>query len=489
MRLKFNKLDKLLLESYHYQGTCPRTGRLLRLERTPAAEAAALALMRELPELAEGKMFGVLLTVEGPILRAFSGTQPQSGWAPPIYTPEPSPVPEQLDRLKHELQELARHPAFGQLAELQKTWQTRLADLQQQSRQAKERRDELRRQGLDSPELVLQSQREGTALRQLRAQKQADLEPLEREVAELSRQIMEVKHRRRELSANLQRQMHEQLSDCLSAGQPWSLASLFPAGPPTGTGECCAPKLLHQAACLGLTPTGMAEFWWGPPQGSRQPGHFYAACQERCQPLIGPLLGRFRPLEIIYQDQELLAVCKPPGVLTLPGRQSWNQDCLWLRLRNRFPDVLPIHRLDMETSGVCLWALTPECQRDLQRQFADRSVRKCYEALLSRQPAQTSGRLDLALGSDPNQPGSYRIDPNGKPSQTDFEQVDGVRYRFRPLTGRSHQIRVHAAQGLKTPICGDRLYGGGEGPLKLHARSLECLHQGRSLHLEADTPF
>lgn len=465
------------------------TGRLLRLERTPEAVSAAFELMRELPELAEGKMFGLLLTAEGTTLRAFSGTQRQAGWVPPIYSPAPSRVPAQLDELKGELHSLASHPAFARFSQLEGIWSERISQFQQASRLAKARRDDLRRQGGDDLSLTLESQREGGELRRLRAQRRSELEPLEQEVVELRARMADRKNLRRELSAQLQRQMHDELSQTLSAGQPWSLASLFPAGPPTGTGECCAPKLLFQAARSALTPIAMAEFWWGPAQGTRQAGHFYAACAERCQPLIGPLLARVQPVKILYQDDQLLAVVKPPGVLTVPGRRDWNQDCLWHRLQRDFPGILPVHRLDMETSGVCLWALTQACQRDLQRQFAERLVKKTYRALLSRQPSQRSGRLDMHLAPDPDRPGRYRVDPSGKASLTEFQQIQGALYQFQPHTGRSHQIRVHAAQGLQAPIQGDRLYGGGEGPLRLHACSLTLIHGGRALQLESAAPF
>ena len=476
-------------EPYHYQGTCPQSGRLLRLERTREAEAAARELMSELPELSEGKMFGVLLTAEGRTLRAFSGLQERAGWSPPIYQHQESGVPERLAQLKAEIQELAADPVATRLLELEADWEMRLSSFQNQCRLAKERRDSLRREGHDAAELALESQREGTAAKKLRAQRNAELEPLRARAADLQAQILERKRHRRELSAELQREMHEGLSESLSAGQAWSLASLFPAGPPTGTGECCAPKLLVQAARLGLTPTGLAEFWWGPPLGQRRQGEFYAACQERCQPLIGPLLARLEPLRVLYQDQDLLAVVKPSGVLTLPGRHSWNQDSLWRRLQREFPEVLSVHRLDLETSGICLWALNPATQRDLQRQFAERSVRKTYEALLNQVPESTRGCLDLPLAADPNRAGCYRVDPLGKASQTEFRQLDGVRYEFQPWTGRSHQIRVHAAQGLMAPIQGDRLYGDGQGPLRLHARSLHVLHRGQTLRLESATPF
>ncbi len=461
----------------------------MRLERTREAEAAARQLMSELPELREGKMFGVLLTAQGTTLRAFSGLQERPGWSPPIYKHRDSDVPDQLDQLKAEIQKLATDPAFHRLQELEKLWEVRLSDFQDQCRHSKQHRDSLRQQGHDAAELILQSQREGTVGKQLRGQRNAELNPLRAEVSALQALILERKRRRRELSSSLQREMHEGLSQSLSAGQAWSLASLFPAGPPTGTGECCAPKLLVQAARLGLTPTGLAEFWWGPTLGDRHQGEFYWACQERCQPLIGPLLARLEPLRILYQDRDLLAVVKPPGVLTMPGRHSWNQDCMWRRLQPEFPEVLPVHRLDLETSGVCLWALNRTTQQELQRQFAGRSMMKSYEALLSKLPHLTHGCLDHPLGPDPNRPGCYRIDPQGKSSRTEFLQLDGPRYQFQPLTGRSHQIRVHTAQGLNSPIQGDRLYGGGDGPLRLHARSLQLIHRGQPLRLEAQSPF
>ncbi len=482
-------LDKPLRVSYQYQGPCPQSGQLLSLERSAAAEAQARLLMAELPELAEGKMFGVLLTAEGTVLKAYSGQWLESeGWAPAIYTPCPSPVPARLAELKSELISLGSHGAFAQLDQLRASWREQLEAFAGQRRLARERRALLRQAG-GASELELESQREGTAWRNLKARSRAELAPLETTVHELESRIQSLKQQRRQLSASYQQELHQQLSLCLAAGQPWSLASLFPQGPPTGTGDCCAPKLLFQAGRLGLQPVAMAEFWWGPAGSGRQPGQFYAACAERCQPLIGPLLSRLQPLQILYEDDQLLALVKPPGVLTVPGRQGWNQDSLWLRLRLRYPSVLPVHRLDLETSGACLFALTPECQRDLQRQFGERRVSKCYEALLSRTPQSQRGVLDLAIGPDPENSGCYRTHSDGKASRTEFRQLEGPRYAFWPSTGRSHQIRVHAAQGLLCPIRGDALYGGGPGPLRLRARSLEFEHRGKVLRVEAPAAF
>lgn len=481
--------------TYHYQGICPVSGQTLRLERTAEAEMAARQLMQELPnDLTEGKMFGLLLTAEGPLLRAFSGCwqgrAELPGWAPPIMVHSPSPVPAELQKLNAQIRQLAEQDCFEQARQLREHWQQRLQEVQQRHREAKCRRDQRRRQGEPPLELERESQRDGMLLRRLRAQRQVELQGPQTAVAQAEAQILALKRQRRELSAQLQEEMHQQLSFCLSAGQPWSLASLFPSGPPTGTGECSAPKLLHRAAALGLTPVAMAEFWWGPAASGRQSGEFYAACRERCQPLIGPLLARARPLEILHQDDHLLAVHKPPGVLCQPGRQDWNQDSLWGRLLPHFPELLPVHRLDLETSGVLLWARNPLSQRHLQAQFAERSLQKTYEALLSRAPARPEGRIDLALAPDPERPGCYRPDPHGKDCLTHFRQLDGCRVEFRPHTGRSHQLRVHAAYGLHSPIVGDGLYGGGPGPLRLHARRLQFTHPlGGQLVLEASPPF
>ena len=481
--------------TYHYQGVCPQTGQILRLERSLEAETAARQLMEELPrDLAEGKMFGLLITAEGQLLRAFSGHwqgQPElPGWVPPIMTHSPSPVPAELQNLSAQIKDLAGRDCFEQARQLREHWKQRLQQVQQHHREAKLERDRRRQCGEPALDLNRESQHEGMLLRQLRARRQLELQGPEQAAAQTETQILQLKRRRRELSAQLQGEMHLQRSMCLSAGQPWSLASLFPSGPPTGTGECCAPKLLHRAAALGLTPLAMAEFWWGPAAGGREPGQFYAACQERCQPLIGPLLARARPLEILHQDEHLLAVHKPPGVLCLPGRQDWNQDSLWGRLLPHFPELLPVHRLDLETSGVLLWARNPHSQRHLQAQFAERCLEKTYEALLSHPPDRPQGRIELALAADPERPGCYRPDPDGKACLTDFRQLEDCRIEFRPHTGRSHQLRVHAAYGLRSPIAGDSLYGGGPGPLRLHASRLQFTHPlGGQLVVEASPPF
>jgi tRNA pseudouridine32 synthase/23S rRNA pseudouridine746 synthase len=156
------------------------------------------------------------------------------------------------------------------------------------------------------------------------------------------------------------------------------------------------------------------------------------------------------------------------------------------RLQKRWPEVLPVHRLDQDTSGLLLFARDANAQGALQRQFQERRVRKVYQALLSSLPDPPQGRLDLALAPDPDHPGCYRIEPGGKSALTYYRILDAetARVELRPLSGRSHQLRVHMAQGLHCPIRGDRLYGAaGERPdraagerLMLHASELAIAH-------------
>jgi tRNA pseudouridine32 synthase/23S rRNA pseudouridine746 synthase len=311
---------------------------------------------------------------------------------------------------------------------------------------------------------------------------------------------------------------------------------------PTGTGDCCAPKLLHCAAVHNLKPLAMAEFWWGPPSGDKIQGEFYGACGDRCQPLMGFLLSGLsqnpmvsnmdegftggleaqpllstsnkfscgtgilpvtQMLPIIYEDKWLIAVNKPSGLLSVPGRYVENQDSVLSRLRNLLPDsrdLTAVHRLDWETSGILLLARDKETSIQLRQQFEKKQVHKVYEAVLSGTVNVDTGTIDLPLWGDPeNRPYQQVNWECGKPSVTRFQVMaregNHTRIEFWPLTGRTHQLRVHAAdvRGLGIPILGDRLYGcrAAANRLHLHARELsfEYPRLGERLHLQAATPF
>lgn len=463
--------------------------------------------MRSLGPLVEGKMFGVLL-VDSPegqrVLRAFSGLlngqASVDGWVPPIATQTSTPLEQhtlaRLSELKAELIALADSPDPHGLRELEAGWADRRQQLDRTHDAARAERDG-QRSDLDAAERLDRASRaESLERRELKRAERADLEPWRERVRLLQQRVLDCKHERRRLSRALQAELHASFEQCLFPGEPWSLASLFPDGPPTGVGECCAPRLLHYAARQGWRPLGLAEFWWGPPPpaGGRQPGQFYGACQERCQPLIGPLLAGFGgTLQILHQDAELLVVDKPAGVLSVPGRQGWNQDSVLTRLRERFPELLPVHRLDMETSGVLVFARTSAAQVDLQAQFAAQTVRKCYQARLEGCPSPASGVIELALGRNPSRSGCYLPDPAGRAARTRYRLLDRERCRveFWPETGRSHQIRVHAAHWLGCPIQGDRLYGTPAGRLLLHAWRLQLTHPitGVRLNFESSLQF
>jgi tRNA pseudouridine32 synthase/23S rRNA pseudouridine746 synthase len=443
--------------------------------------------MHELGEIPEGKMFGVLLVEGGGVLKATSGHEEREGWVPCLRIGELPGERETLARLaelKTLLQELKGRPEWSELTEQEAHWRRARAGLNQRLRIGKELRAE-RRLREDPERLASESRADSHERHHFKEREAHVLEPLRAGVAELERQRLEWVRERRRLSRELQARMHAEAQVFPFQGEPWSLASLFPGGPPTGVGECCAPKLLHHAAVHGLRPLALAEFWWGPARAGRQPGQVYRACEARCQPLLGPLLsGLHPPLRILEENERWLAVDKPPGVLSVPGRESWNRDSVLTRLKARYPELLAVHRLDLETSGVLLFARTAQAQRELHRLFEERQVEKVYEAVLEGVPPE-SGTIALSLGPDPARPGRYRVDPEGKEAITGYRRLEGPRVELLPRTGRSHQLRVHMADGLGLPIVGDPLYGQPGPRLLLHCRRLVV----EGVSLEASVPF
>jgi tRNA pseudouridine32 synthase/23S rRNA pseudouridine746 synthase len=556
--------------NYWYQGCCPQSGEILRLPRTGMSEAIACGLMQHLAAddcyAREGKMYGVLLveTVGGEkmVLKAFSGllngSSTVSGWVMPIPGRDRVAFEEartlvELESMKQELIALKQLPQRPEYERRLREFELELQALGDRHRNCQQQRDE-KRQLLSKtiPEETLaiaieklnqESRLEGIERRQFKRNRDETLQPLKQLIEAADAGIRELKQKRKELSRELQTQMHAAYSLVNFLGKSRSLQQLIPSGAiPTGTGDCCAPKLLHCAALNNLKPLGMAEFWWGPSSGDKIQGEFYGACADRCQPLMGFLLSglsqnpmvsnrndgfnggleahpksnnfdsrtgilpvpdRRKMLPIIYEDQWLIAVNKPSGLLSVPGRYLRNQDSVMSRLRNLLPDGLEItavHRLDGETSGILLLAKDKETQKKLSLQFEKRLVSKVYEAMLSGVVNIKVGSIALPLWGDPeNRPVQQVNFERGKPSVTEFQvigrEINCDRIEFWPLTGRTHQLRVHAAdvRGLGIPILGDRLYGcsGDAIRLHLHAREISFEHPqlGERLNLKADTPF
>ena len=270
--------------------------------------------------------------------------------------------------------------------------------------------------------------------------------------------------------------------------------------PPAGAGECAAPKLLQYAYLNHLEPVAMAEFWWGdsPKTEIRRHGYFYPSCKGKCGPILKYMLqglnvepnplsdacGVETELEIVYEDEYLLVINKPEGLLSVPGKN--NADSVFRRMRERYPDAtgpMIVHRLDMSTSGLLLIAKSKEVHQNLQAQFKRRTVKKRYIALLDGVILNDEGEINLpiCLNADnrPRQMVSWKY---GKPAMTQYKVLERLQTRtrvtFYPITGRTHQLRVHAAhpQGLNCPIVGDRLYGRESDRLYLHAEYLEFEH-------------
>lgn len=205
------------------------------------------------------------------------------------------------------------------------------------------------------------------------------------------------------------------------------------------------------------------------------------------------------PLDILHADAAILVANKPAGLLTVPGRGAHLADCLLTRVQAAFPEALLVHRLDMDTSGVIVFALSPSAQRHLGLQFEKRMVKKVYHARVWGEMAEAQGHIDLPLCVDwPNRPRQHVDFENGRPAQTDWRRVrieDGTtRVRLMPKTGRSHQLRVHMRE-IGHPILGDPFYATGAARdfprLMLHAESLKLRHPdgGVGMLFRAAVPF
>jgi tRNA pseudouridine32 synthase / 23S rRNA pseudouridine746 synthase len=543
--------------SYWYEGCCPQSGELLKLPRTPLAENIADGLMQYLTSderySREGKMYGILLVelpnAEQRILKAFSGLldgcSVVDGWVPPIPGREEVAFDEartlaELDAIKQELINLKQLTERQYYESRKSEFELYLQEMSDRHRDRKHQRHEKRQILYETltgtaltaaiEQLDEESRQEGIERRILKRQRDEVLQPLKVLIETADGQMRELKQRRKELSRQLQAQMHAAYTVMNFLGNSRSLQQLMPQGLPTGTGDCCAPKLLHYAATHNLKPLAMAEFWWGSSSGGKIQGEFYGACAERCQPLMGFLLSGLKPnppaplpsegrelfllpspcrggvggeVPIIYEDEWLIAINKPSGLLSVPGRYLNTQDSVISRLRNLLPDgvaLTAVHRLDQETSGILLLARDQQTDRQLRQQFEQRLVRKVYEAVLSGTVTTDKGVIELPLWGNPeNRPYQEVNSQYGKSSVTHF-QVMGrgknyTRIELTPLTGRTHQLRVHAAdeKGLGVVILGDRLYGcrAVASRLHLHARELWFEHPqlGERLHIQTQTPF
>ena len=291
------------------------------------------------------------------------------------------------------------------------------------------------------------------------------------------------------------------------------LREKFPL-PPGGTGDCCAPKLLQYAYQHHLHPVCMAEFWWGQStkEELRQHLNYYPACRGKCKPIltwmmegldvdVNPETLGFPHLEVktIYEDDALLVVDKPSGMLSTPGRvEEYSVETI---MRQRYPDSFIAHRLDMWTSGLLIVAKSLEVYRSLQEQFVKHQVKKRYIAVLENleildrlDVLEKKGTISLPLRPDPmNRPRQIVDHEHGKRAVTDYEFLNENIVALYPQTGRTHQLRIHCAhpEGLGRPIKGDELYGTKADRLYLHAEQIWFRHPitDEDIHFVSPPPF
>ena len=329
----------------------------------------------------------------------------------------------------------------------------------------------------------------------------AKIEVAQNKLNQITDQLEALKEKRRNQSAALQEKLFENYSFLNIDGKEKNLRDIFGGiQAPAGSGECAAPKLLQYAFLHHLNPITMAEFWWGasPKSAIRKHKNFYPACRGKCHPILGHMLEGIetdpnpmlentalnKEFDIVYEDEVVLIINKPHEFLSVPGKNV--TDSVAHRLRKKYPDAtgpLVVHRLDMSTSGLMLVAKNKEVHKYLQYQFIKKIVKKRYVALLEGELKEDKGTIDLPLRVDlDDRPRQLVCYEHGKAARTHWEVIerkDGkTRVHFFPITGRTHQLRVHAAHqlGLNTPILGDDLYGVMEERLHLHAERIEFTH-------------
>ena len=493
-------------------------------------------------ELRQGKMFGVLIVQtehgETGYLAAFSGILAGKNlhpfFVPPVYDLlQPQGFfkieEENISSINRNIRQLENDKAYAALsAELARTIQSAeniLATAKAQLKEAKTAREQRRKEkelnAQEEAELIRESQFQKAEYKRLERSWKARITTLQTQTEDWERRISALKSERKTRSAALQQKLFEQFGMLNYRGEVKNLCEIFGQTvhktPPAGAGECAAPKLLQQAYLHGWKPIAMAEFWWGdsPKTEIRHHGHYYPACKGKCEPILqhmlqglqveeNPMLKRMQVpsqnLEIVYEDPWLSVINKPAGMLSVPGKED--AVSVYSLMREQYPEAdgpLTVHRLDMATSGLMLIAKTKRVHQNLQAQFKNRLVRKRYVALLEGIVPKDKGTVDLPLCLNPlDRPRQMVHTEHGKPAITDYqvlERLDGKRTRiaFYPRTGRTHQLRIHAAHplGLHCPIIGDDLYGEIADRLYLHAEYLEFTHPitGETVRITKEAEF
>lgn len=353
-------------------------------------------------------------------------------------------------------------------------------------------------------DLIKQSLRDKYEFRKLNQIIEEEALRLNNQLNHFEEQINQLKDERKSKSNLLQNQLFDQYQflnqDKIKKGLRDIFKDTAAQQPPAAAGECAAPKLFQYAFSNNLKPICMAEFWWGDSPKSEVKKHdqYYPACTGKCEPILAHMLEGIHMddnplikqddqgdlLEIIYQDDDIVVVNKPEEFLSVPGVEI--KDSVYIRIKHQFPNAtgpLIIHRLDMATSGILVLALNKEAHKLIQQQFIKRKVNKRYVALLDGIIKDDEGYIELPLRVDlDDRPRQMVCYEHGKPAKTKYKVIrrkdNQTLIHFYPITGRTHQLRMHASHhdGLNAPIVGDDLYGKKANRLHLHAELLEFTH-------------
>ncbi|MBN1111896.1 MAG: RNA pseudouridine synthase [Bacteroidales bacterium] len=493
-----------------------------------------------------GKMFGVMVVKnsDGEIgyLSAFSGKLAgENNWpkfVPPIFDmlkvdgfyrleeANISSINNQIKTIEQDEQWLIFKANYNNLKQQAQTELQQQKEFVKSSKKDREIRRSKARQELSDElftELCEQLKQESLKTqydyKHLSKQWQEKLNEAEIEYNNHKNRIDQLKQERKKRSAELQQQIFNQYQFLNIRGEQTNVGDIFAKTPqmvpPSGAGECAAPKLLQYAFLNNMQPIAIAEFWWGqsPKSEIRKHGNFYPACRGKCKPILGFMLKGMdvdpnpivksasldKEIEIIYEDSEIAIINKPAEFLAVPGKVTDNS--VELLMQKKYPDCTGpfiVHRIDMSTSGIMIITKTKEANKNIQAQFIDRSIKKRYVAVLDGVLPSDKGTIDLPLRADiDDRPRQLVCFDHGKPAKTIYKVISRTETQtkvyFYPVTGRTHQLRVHSAHpmGLNTPIIGDDIYGTKTNRLHLHAQQIEFTHPttGKKMIFKVDEEF
>jgi tRNA pseudouridine32 synthase/23S rRNA pseudouridine746 synthase len=489
-----------------------------------------------------GKMFGVLVVQneQGELgyLAAFSGklgnSNEHDGFVPPVFDLldptgffrkeeiEVNELTLQLEELLNDKEYILLQSKVAQVRMDFQQWNdAEKSELKRLKKERQQRRDASDKSNATAYEGLIEQLKQESISQQIQFKheqiaKRKALSELEENLVFWEKKIGDLKEQRALMSADIQARIFQAYTFLNKDNQAKSLLSIFEntpfKTPPAGAGECAAPKLLQYAFLHQLKPIAMAEFWWGISPDSEVKVHkeFYPACRGKCEPILSHMLegieldvnpmsinpAEGKELPIIYEDEYLLLVNKPAEFLSVPGKTI--DDSVQTRIQLKYPNAtgpLLVHRLDMSTSGIILIAKQKDIHESLQKQFLKRTVEKRYMALLDGYVKSSDGEISLPLRVDlEDRPRQLVCYEHGKHALTTYEVLERkngrTRIHFYPHTGRTHQLRVHAAhsKGLNAPIIGDDLYGQKADRLHLHAEYLSFWHPITKERMEINCP-